>query len=216
VKWINSNYDSELWQNYTSKIVNWNNELSKLPIEAGEVSDRKLYLILNQKKPDGKYLFQWTSDLEVWGKEDYWAAPEKFLEYPKNQDGEMDLVNGCYRDDCDGFARFHCQYLTEWANYWCVLFLEVYWRRKSNDVWKSLGHAITVYKQTPETGWKCFSNQTWLSSVTSKDSLLEWVYTFVPIDDPVYQDNYQLIRVVAREPITGEMLFQLDGDDVVV
>jgi len=218
-KWIASNYNSIDWDNYIVLINLWNNILEKLPIKKGEVSDRKLYVILFQKKENGEYLFLWTSDMQIWGVKDYWTPPEKFL-ILKNEEGDPD-PNGLYRDDCDTFARLHCQYLHEWCDYWLVWFVGIYWKKKILvqvgdqliEKWEKYGHAITVYKINPESNWKCFSNQSWVSSLNGEDDLMKIVYKFVPINNPQFADKYQLIKVVARHPVEGYMLWQLEGKD---
>lgn len=219
-KWIQTDYNSPNWANYINLIEGWNNNLEKPPIPKGEISDRKLYVILFQKKSNGEYLFQWTSDMQVWGKVDYWASPEEFLECTKNENGDCD-INGYYRDDCDGFARFHNEYLFVWCFYWCSLFLEIYWKKKVLvqvgdqliEKWNTYGHAITAYKVNPESNWKCFSNQSWVAQLHGEKNLMKIVYKFVPINNPQFADKYQLIKVVARHPIEGNLLWQLNGKD---
>ncbi|GAH87437.1 unnamed protein product, partial [marine sediment metagenome] len=66
-KWILSDYNSKEWDNYIMQVNFWNETLERLPIKKGEISDRKLYLILFQKKDNGEYLFKWTSDMQIWG-----------------------------------------------------------------------------------------------------------------------------------------------------
>jgi len=61
---------------------------------------------------------------------------------------------------------------------------------------------------------QCFSNQSWVASLSGEDELMKIVYKFVPIDNPQFADRYQLIKVVARHPINGELLFELKGDDL--
>ena len=222
-KWILSDYNSEVWDNYIILVDLWNETLEKLTIKKGEVSDRKLYLILFQKKDNGEYLFQWTSDMQVWGKIDYWAPPEEFLKCLKNAEGICDEL-GYYRDDCDGFARLHCQYLSEWCNYWLCWFVEVYWQKKILvqvgdqliEKWEGYGHAITVYKISPESNWKGFSNQSWTASLNGEDNFMKLIYKFVPINNPQYADKCQLVKVVARHPVEGNLLWQLEGKDHII
>jgi hypothetical protein len=217
-KWVHSDYESIEWQNYVSLINGWNETLYNNNIPKGEISDRKLWLILRQKKSNGEYLFKWTSDMDIWGKTDHWAAPEQFL-ILKDKDGNPD-PDGKYRDDCDTFCRLHNQYLFETCNYWLSLFVEVYWKKKYwNKVsdsyqWKSLGHAITLYKITPDDDWKCFSNQQWLSASHGEKRIIDYVYKFVPINKPEFVDQYELIRIKARHPISGELLWEVKGDDL--
>lgn len=219
-KWIPSNHNSKEWDNYVIQVNLWNETLEKLSIKKGEISDRKLYLILFQKKDNGEYLFRWNSDMQIWGQKDHWAPPELFL-ILKDENGNPD-PDGKYRDDCDTFSRFHNQYLFESCKYWLSLFLEIYWKKKVLvqvgdkliEKWNSYGHAITVYKKDSESNWKCFSNQSWVASLSGEDELMKIVYKFVPIDNPQFADRYQLIKVVARHPINGELLFELKGDDL--
>jgi len=218
-KWIPSNHDTEEWDNYIVLIAFWNDTLEKLPIKKGEVSDRKLYVILFQKKDNGDYLFRWTSDMQIWGVKDYWTPPEKFL-ILKDEEGNPD-PDGLYRDDCDTFARLTCQYLHDWCDYWLVWFVGIYWKKKITvqvgdqliEKWEKYGHAITVYKTDPESNWKCFSNQSWVSSLNGEDNFMKIVYKFVPIDNPAFADKYELVSVEARHPVEGNLLWQLNGDD---
>ena len=222
-KWIASDYNSIDWDNYIVLINLWNNILDKLPaIKKGEVSDRKLYVILFQKKENGEYLFIWTSDMQIWGLVDYWTPPEKFL-ILKDEEGKPD-PNGKYRDDCDTFARLHCQYLHEWCDYWLVWFLEVYWQKKLLiqvgdqliEKWQSYGHAITVYKIDPDSKWKGLSNQSWVATLAGEDNFMKLVYKFVPINNPEFSEKYKLVKVIARHPIEGYMLWQLEGKDHII
>jgi len=221
-KWIPSNHNSGEWDNYIIQIDLWNETLERLPIKKGEVSDRKLYLILFQKKDNGEYLFRWTSDMQIWGQIDHWAPPEQFL-ILKDEEGNPD-PDGKYRDDCDGFAKLHNQYIFEWCNYWLCWFIEVYWKKKILvqvgdqliEKWENYGHAITVYKINPESNWKCFSNQSWVASLNGEDNLMKIVYKFVPINNPQFADKYQLVKVVARHPVEGYMLWQLEGKDHII
>lgn len=216
-KWISSDYDSKEWDNYVIQINLWNKNLEKLSIKKGEISDRKLYLILFQKKDNGEYLFKWTSDMKIWGQRDHWAPPEQFL-ILKNEEGNFD-PNGKYRDDCDTFAKFHNQYLFEWCDYWLSWFLGIYWKKKTIvevgdqliEKWTNYGHAITVYKKSPESNWKCFSNQSWVATLEDKKNLMDIVYKYVPINNPQFADKYKLMHVTARHPISGELLWQLKG-----
>jgi hypothetical protein len=219
-KWIHSDYESPLWTNYVNLINNWNETLEKQSIVKGEISDRKLWVILSQDHPKGGKLYEWTSDLDVYDDIDYWASPEKMHEYKKDKDGNRDDVFGKYRDDCDGFARFHNQYLFETCNYWLCLFLEIYWKKRywnnvSNSYqWKNLGHAITVYKEDPESDWKCFSNQTWLSASHGEKRINDFVFKFVPINLEQFKDKYELTRIRARHPIEGTLLWDVKGEDL--
>lgn len=212
-KWIHSDYESVEWKNYIRLIDNWNKTLYSDIIPKGEISDRKLWLILRQKKIDGSFLFEWTSDMDIWGKIDHWASPEMFL-ILKDKNGNPD-PNGNYRDDCDTFCKFHNQYLFEFCNYWLSLFVEIYWKKRYwNEVsnsyqWESLGHAITLYKITPDDDWKCFSNQTWLSANHGEKEISDYVFKFVPINKPEFVDKYQLTKVRARHPISGKLLFEV-------
>lgn len=219
-KWIASDYNSKEWENYILKVNFWNETLEKLPIKKGEVSDRKLYLILSQKKENGEYLFEWTSDIQIWGQKDYWAPPESFL-ILKDENGNPD-PNGKYRDDCDGLARFHNQYLYEYCKYWLSWFVEIYWKKRIYvkvgeqlvEKWNNYGHAITVYKKDPESNWKCFSNQSWVASLNGEDDFMNIIYKFVPINNPQFADKYQLQYIIARHPINGKLLWQLKGEMV--
>jgi hypothetical protein len=217
-KWIYSDYESLEWAKYITLIHNWNETLHNDYIPKGEISDGKLWLMLRQRKDNGSFLFEWTSDLDIWNKPDHWASPEKFL-ILKDKDGNPD-PNGHYRDDCDTFARFHNQYLFETCNYWMSLFLEVYWKKRYwNDVsnsyqWQNLGHAITVYKETPDSDWKCFSNQQWLSASHGEKRIKDFVFKFVPINLEEFKDKYELIKVRARHPIEGTLLWEVKGEDM--
>jgi len=207
LKWEITAYGTEIYNRYVKRVDWWNENIERLPIvQKGEINDRKLFAILHLKNSDGSYKFRWTSDMERWDKKDHWASPENFLtlvdedcrviepeEFEPNPEG-------FYRDDCDGFCRKHCKYLIKWCKYYLSFFLEVYWEKLlDNGTWKGLGHAITVYKKTPESNWGCFSNQQWLSASGELTSFMGFVYKFVPVNNPDFKDKYRLTRELEQD-----------------
>jgi len=122
--------------------------------------------------------------------------------------------SGVISHNCDDFAGFHCDFLDRKSKYWLTWWIEIYWKRKywnnvSNSYqWKSLGHAITILKRTPESNWKCFSNNSFLGMTSGFKTFEEIIYKFVPLNVPSQADNYKLTKVVAREPVTGKLLFE--------
>ena len=118
--------------------------------------------------------------------------------------------SGVISHNCDDFAGLHCYYLHDLCNYYLTWWIEVYWQRKVTangvDSWKSLGHAITIYKRSPESNWRCFSNQSLLGRTNGFETLEEIIRKFCPNDD-----DHRLIKVAARHPMTGKLLWERKG-----
>jgi len=203
-KWRERNFDSPEWETYENTVLS----LMKKVDRENKFDDLTLARILTSKTDDGRYLFKWTSDMEIWEETDHWATPAEFL-ILKDENGNPD-PNGLYRDDCDGFAGFHCDFLYRLCNYWIVWFIEVYWKKRyfndfsNNYQWKAQGHAITIYQRTAGDMWRCFSNQTFLGMTNGYATIQEIIEKFCPDDE-----NHELNRVVARHPIEGELLWQI-------
>ncbi|MFA5559287.1 MAG: LAGLIDADG family homing endonuclease, partial [Methanofastidiosum sp.] len=129
--------------------------------------------------------------------------------------------SGVISHNCDEHSGLHCDYLYRLCKLWLVKWLEIYWKKRywnsvSNSYqWKNLGHAITIFKETPESPWKCFSNQQFLGMTNGYQGIGEIVSKFCPKDD-----NHELIKVVARHPITGDLLWVIDknhgGDELLL
>jgi hypothetical protein len=147
----------------------------------------------------GEYYFKWASDMETWQKNDYWATPFQF----------SILKEGL--GDCEDFAAVSCDYLYRMCNYWLVWWVEVYWQQYKGEIegkpiWKSLGHAITIYKRGIDSPYRSFSNQSWLGRENGYETIMEIVRKFSPADD-----KHKLIKVKARHPLSGKLLFELKG-----
>ena len=196
-KWIKRNFDSSRWSDYENKIIDFMLDEDR----QGKFDELTLAKLLTHKEND-KWFFTWTSDLETFGKEDYWSPPDEYV------------IDKHGLGDCDDFAGFHCDFLDRKSKYWLTWWIEIYWKRKywnnvSNSYqWKSLGHAITILKRTPESNWKCFSNNSFLGMTSGFKTFEEIIYKFVPLNVPSQADNYKLTKVVAREPVTGKLLFE--------
>jgi len=162
-----------------------------------DIDDLTLSLILFTKVA-GEYYFRWTSDMQTWNYEDYWATPYQFV------------ITKEGKGDCDDFCGLHCDYLYELCQYYLVWWCEVYWQRKITangvDSWKSLGHAITCYKRSSESNWRCFSNQSLLGRANGFETIEEIIRKFCPNDD-----DHRLIKVAARHPMTGKLLWERKG-----
>lgn len=197
IRWQERNFKSSRWLDYENKIVNF-----MIDEDRKDKYDELTLANLLTHKENGRYFFTWTSDLETFGKEDYWSPPDEYV------------IDKHGLGDCDDFAGFHCDYLYRLSQYWLVWWIEVYWKRKYwNDVsnsyqWKNLGHAITILKRTPESNWKCFSNNSFLGMSNGFETFEEIIYKFVPLNVPSQADNYKLTKVVAREPVSGKLLFE--------
>lgn len=195
--WQIRNFNSSRWLDYENKIINF-----MIDEDRKDIFDELTLAKLLTHKENGKYFFVWTSDLEVFEKEDYWAPPDEYV------------IDKHGLGDCDDFAGFHCDYLYRLSQYWLVWWIEVYWKRKywnkvSNSYqWKNLGHAITILKRSPESNWKCFSNNSFLGMTNGFETFEEIIYKFVPLNVPSQVDNYKLTKVVAREPVSGKLLFE--------
>jgi hypothetical protein len=196
-KWQKRNFISDRWSDYENKIINF-----MIAEDRKDKYDELTLAKLLTHKENGRYFFKWTSDLEVFNTDDYWAPPDEYV------------VDKHGLGDCDDFAGFHCDYLFRECKYYLVWWVEVYWVRKyfnnvSNQYeWKNLGHAITLLKRSPESNWKCFSNNSFLGMSNGFETFEEIIYKFVPINLPSEADNYKLTKVVAREPVTGTLLFE--------
>lgn len=197
-RWQERNFKSSRWLDYENKIINF-----MIDEDRKDIFDELTLAKVLTHKENGKWFFTWTSDLEVFETEDYWATPDEYV-IDKNGLG-----------DCDDFAGFHCDYLYRLSGYWLVWWIEVYWVRyvktnlKNPDGsyiyrWKNLGHAITILKRSPESKYKCFSNNSFLGMSNGFDTIDEIVRKFCPDDD-----NHKLTKVVARHPITGELLWEI-------
>ncbi len=121
--------------------------------------------------------------------------------------------SGVISHNCDDFSGLHCDYLHDWCEYWLTWWVEVYWKQYKGEVegkpiWKSLGHAITIFKETPESKWKCFSNQQYLGMSQGYETIGEIVSKFCPRDD-----KHELLKVVARHPTKGYMLWMVDANN---
>lgn len=206
-KWRERDFDSPEWLQYERVLV----ELFKAT-GRDLWNDAALSRILMTKLPDGRYLFKWTSDMAIWGVGDHWATPAEMLECRKDEKGNCD-PNGLYRDDCDGFAGLNCDVLHRIIQYPLAWWIEIYWQRKANDVWRGSGHAITVYKREMEGNFRVFCNQSWVGMTNGYKSIEDIVYLYVPINNPDFKDNYNLRYVKARHPITGKLLWQVNGKD---
>jgi hypothetical protein len=207
-KWIKRIFDSGRWLDYENKIINF-----MVDEDRKDIFDELTLAKLLTHKENDKWFFTWTSDLEVFEKEDYWATPDEYV-IDKNGLG-----------DCDDFCGFHCDFLDRKSKYWLVWWVEVYWKRyvktnlKNPDgsyvyKWKSLGHAITILKRSPESNWKCFSNNSFLGMSNGFETLEEIIYKFVPVNDVRFKDQYELTRVRARHPIEGTLLWEVKGEDM--
>ena len=202
-KWQQREFDTDLWWEYENKLIEF------MRIQGRDIFDALTLARVLTVKVNGQYYFKWTSDMEVWQVEDYWEIPP-----------EVVLIKQGLTD-CDGFSGLHCDYLFRLSNLWLVWWIEVYWKKRywnsvSNSYqWKNLGHAITIFKETPESPWKCFSNQQFLGMTNGYQSIGEIVSKFCPKDD-----NHELIKVVARHPITGDLLWVIDknhgGDELLL
>ena len=162
-----------------------------------DIDDLTLSLVLFTKVA-GEYYFQWTSDMQTWLLLDYWATPYQFV------------IDKEGKGDCDDFAGLHCYYLHELCKYYLTWWCEIYWQRKVTangvDSWKGLGHAITIYKRSPESNWRCFSNQSLLGRTNGFETLEEIIRKFCPNDD-----DHRLLKVAARHPMTGKLLWERKG-----
>ena len=197
IRWQERNFKSSRWLDYENKNVNF-----MIDEDRKDKYDELTLANLLTHKENGRYFFTWTSDVVTFANSDYLAPP---AEYGLAQPG---------LGACDDLAGAHCDYLYRLSQYWLVWWIEVYWKRKYwNDVsnsyqWKNLGHAITILKRTPESNWKCFSNNSFLGMTNGFDTFEEIIYKFVPLNVPSQADNYKLTKVVAREPVTGKLLFE--------
>jgi len=210
-KWQTRNFDSIYWANYENEV----RSIGALEGRQDKYDDYTLAMILTHKLPDGRYLFKWTDDMEIWGKVDHWGSPDEFL-IRKDENGNPD-PDGLFRDDCDGFAGFHCDYLYRLCNNnFLVWWLEIYWKRRfinklnGSYYWKDLGHAITIYKRSPESNWRCFSNQQWLGMTDGIADIMDIVHKFVPLDKEEFKEQYEMVAIKARHPVTGKMLWELN------
>lgn len=185
-KWIKRNFDSSRWSDYENKIIDFMLDEDR----QGKFDELTLAKLLTHKE-NNKWFFTWTSDLETFGKEDYWSPPDEYV------------IDKHGLGDCDDFAGFHCDFLDRKSKYWLVWWIEIYWQQRSNGVWKGLGHAITIFKETQESPWRCFSNQQYLGMSYGYADIADVVSKFCPKDD-----NHKLIKVVARHPMDGYMLWQ--------
>lgn len=199
--WRPRNFNSNDWSNYESVIQGLFRQTGRDVFD-----DIALSRILMTKLLDGRYLFKWTSDMEIWGQDDHWASPDEFLYCRKDEKGNCD-PNGLYRDDCDGFAGLNSDILYRMMEYPLVWWLEIYWQRKSGGVWRGFGHAITVYKREWHSPYRVFCNQSWVASVSGKQTIEDIVQLYVPTK--TLPDNYRLLQVKARHPITGKMLWTI-------
>lgn len=201
-KWNARDFDSARWKHYENRVINFMIDEGR----KNKFDDLTLAKVLTHKE-NGNYFFVWTSDLEVFGKEDYWSAPDEYLIDKKG------------KGDCDDFAGFHCDYLHRICQYPLVWWIEVYWKRRYwNNIsdsyqWKNLGHAITIYKRSFEGNWRCFSNQQLLSMTNGVPEIKDIIYKFVPLNIQQFKDDYRLTLIRARNPITGELLFEVKGSD---
>jgi hypothetical protein len=202
-KWQEREIDTDLWWEYENKLIEF------MRIQGRDIFDALALARVLTIKINGQYYFKWTSDMETWQQEDYWATPPQFVIEKKG------------KGDCDEHSGLHCDYLYRLCKLWLVKWLEIYWKKRywnsvSNSYqWKNLGHAITIFKETPESPWKCFSNQQFLGMTNGYQGIGEIVSKFCPKDD-----NHELIKVVARHPITGDLLWVIDknhgGDELLL
>jgi hypothetical protein len=129
--------------------------------------------------------------------------------------------SGVISHNCDDMAGLHCDYLYRLGYMPIVFWLEVYWKRRvlntlnNTYYWKDLGHAVTIYKRTPEDNWRCFSNQQWLAMSNGVPEIKDIVYKFVPVNNPSFKDDYELTKIYGRHPVTGKLLFEVKGSDLV-
>jgi len=202
-KWRKRAFGSPLWLEYEQKVEGLYKQVDR-PFD-----DTGLSRMLMLKLPDGRYLFKWTSDMDIWGVEDYWATPPEFLVF-KDADGNEN-PNGLYRGDCDVFAGMNCDILYRMMKYPLVWWLEIYWQRQSGGVWRGLGHAITVYKRELEDNFRVFCNQSWVGMSYGYKDIEDVVQLYVPTK--TLPDNYNLLYVKARHPLTGKLLWQIQGKD---
>lgn len=187
-KWqMMTDEEKEDYDDMMIHLMNINNRLT--------FDDLTLHLVLFTKV-DGEYYFKWTSDMETWMQEDYWATPYQFV------------ISKEGLGDCDDFCRLHCDYLTELCEYWLVWWVEVYWQRLKGESWWSYGHAITIYKRSVESPYRCFSNQSLLGSTNGYETIDEIIRKFVPDDA-----EHRLLLIRARHPLTGKLLFEKKGGE---
>jgi len=185
-RWQAREVESAKWFEYEDKIAHF----MKLEGRENIFNALTLATVLTIKIA-GSYFFKWTSDMITWLVSDYWAHPYEFV------------IEKAGRGDCEDFAGVHCAYLHRECKYWLVWWIEIYWQQRSNGVWKGLGHAITIFKETQESPWRCFSNQQYLGMSYGYADIADVVSKFCPKDD-----NHKLIKVVARHPMDGYMLWQ--------
>lgn len=197
--WRPRNFNTPEWDKYEQTIQDLFKQANR-----DTYDDAHWSRVLMLKKPNGEYLFEWTSDMEIWGQDDHWCSPDEFLACLKNKQGQC-VPNGKYRDDCDGFAGLSCDVLYRLIKYPLVWWLEIYWSRKSGGVWKSFGHAITVYKREWHNPYRVFCNQSWVASVSGKQTIDDIIQLYVPTK--TLPDSYKLLQVKARHPITGKLLW---------
>ena len=182
-RWQKRDYGSPEWQEYDDRMIEF------MRIQDRTTADALTLARILTVKIDGKYFFVWTSDMDTWLLLDYWATPYEFVIVKKG------------KGDCDDFAGLHCDFLFGVSEYWLVWWIEIYWKQRG----QLLGHAITIFKETPETPWRSFSNQQFLGMTNGYESVEEIISKFCPKDP-----DHELIKVVARHPIEGYLLWIVD------
>ena len=185
-EWKARDVESAEWFEYEDKIRHF----MKIQEREGIFNALTLAVVLTVKMA-GDYFFRWTSDMMVWLVADYWAHPYEFV------------IEKMGKGDCEDFAGVHCSYLYRECDYWLVWWIEVYWKQRRNGIWRGLGHAITVFKDTIDSPWRCFSNQQFLGMSNGYKDISDVISKFCPKNE-----DHELIKVVARHPMLGYMLWQ--------